>query len=37
MQASAQHVQYQLPHEHSRVGVLLEAIQCPDPGLQAAM
>ena len=37
MQASADHVQYQLPNEHSRVGFLLEAIQCPDPGLQAAM
>ena len=32
MQASAEHVQYQLPNEHSRVG-----IQCSDPGLQAAM
>ena len=37
MQASAEHVQYQLPNEHSRVGFLLEAIQCSDPGLQAAM
>ena len=37
MQASAEHVQYQLPNEHSRVGFLLEAIQCPDPGLHAAM
>ena len=37
MQASEEHVQYQLPNEHSRVGVLLEAIQCSDPGLQAAM
>ena len=34
MQASAEHVQYQLPNEHSRVGYLLEAIQCSDPGLQ---
>ena len=34
MQASAEHVQYQLPNEHSRVGFLLE---CSDPGLQAAM
>ena len=25
------------PYEHSRVGFLLEAIQCSDPGLQAAM
>ena len=37
MQVSAEHVQYQLPNEHSRVGFLLEAIQCSDPGLQAAM
>ena len=36
MQASAEHVQYQLPKEHSRVGILLEAIQCSDPGLRAA-
>ena len=37
MQASAEHVQYQLANEHSRVGFLLEAIQCSDAGLQAAM
>ena len=37
MQASAEHVQYQVPNEHSRVGFLLEAIQCSDPGLQDAM
>ena len=37
MQASAGHVQYQLPNEHSRVRFLLEAIRCSDPGLQAAM
>ena len=37
MQACAEHVQYQLPNEHSRVGFLLGAIQCFDPGLQAAM
>ena len=37
MQASAEHVQYQLPNEHSRVGFLLEVIQCSGPGLQAAM
>ena len=37
MQASAEHVQYQLPNEHSRAGFQLEAIQCSDPGLQAAM
>ena len=37
MKASAEHVQYQLPNKHSRVGFLLEAIQCSDTGLQAAM
>ena len=37
MQASAEHVQYQIPNEHSRVGFLLEAIQCSDPGLQGAV
>ena len=37
MQTSAEYVQYQLPNEHSRVGVLLEAIQFSDSGLQAAM
>ena len=37
MQASAEHVQYQLPNKHLRVGLLLEVIQCSDPGLQAAM
>ena len=37
MQTIAEHVQYQLPNEYSRVGFLLEAIQCSDPALQAAM
>ena len=37
MQASAEHVQYQLPNEHSSIGFLLEVIQCSDPGLQAVM
>jgi hypothetical protein len=37
MQAAAEHVTYQLPNEHSRVGYLLDAIQCSDAGLQAAM
>ncbi len=37
MQACAEHVQFQLPNEHSRVGFLLDAIECPDAGLQAAM
>jgi hypothetical protein len=37
MQAAAEHVTYQLPNEHSRVGFLLTAIKCSDAGLQAAM
>ena len=37
MSACAEHVQYQLPNEHSRVGLLIDAIQCADAGLQAAM
>jgi hypothetical protein len=37
MQAAAEHVTYQLPNEHSRVGYLIDAIQCNDAGLQAAM
>ena len=37
MQAAAEHVTYQLPNEHSRVGYLLDAMQSNDPGLQAAM
>jgi hypothetical protein len=37
MQAAAEVVTYQLPNEHSRVGFLLNSIQCNDPGLQAAM
>ncbi len=37
MQAASDHVTYQLPNEHSRVGNLLTAIQCSDAGLQAAM
>jgi hypothetical protein len=37
MQACAQHVQYQLPNEHTRVGYLLDAIENDDAGLQAAM
>lgn len=31
------HVQYQLPNEHSRVGYVINAIQCSDAELQAAM
>ena len=37
MQQCAEHVEYQLPNQHTHVGTLLEGIQCPDPGLQAAM
>ena len=37
MQQCAEHVSYQLPNEHTWVGYLLEGIQCPDAGLQAAM
>ena len=37
MQAAAEHVTYQTPNSHSRVGYLLDAIQCSDAGLQAAM
>ena len=34
---SLEHFQYQLPNEHSGVGFLIDAIQCADTGLQAAM
>ena len=37
MSACTEHVQYQLPNERSRVGFLMDAIQCADAGLQAAM
>ena len=37
MSACAEHVQYQLPNERSCVGFLIDAIQCADAGLQAAM
>ena len=37
MQAAAEQVTCQLPNEHSRVGYLLDAIECNDAGLQAAM
>ena len=37
MSACAEHIQYQLPNEHSRVGFLIDAIQCDNTGLQAAM
>ena len=37
MPACAEHVQYQLPIERSRVGFLIDAIECADAGLQATM
>jgi hypothetical protein len=37
MEACAEHVQYQLPNQHSRVGFLLDAIQNNNAGLQAAI
>ncbi len=37
LQAASEHVTYQLPNEHSRVGYLLDGIQCSDAGLQAAI
>ena len=37
MQAAVEHVIYQLPNARSRVSYLLDAIQCNDAGLQAAM
>ena len=37
MKQCAEHIAYQLPSELTRVGYLLEGIQCSDPGLQAAM
>ena len=37
MQQCAEHVSYQHPNKHTRVGYLLEGIQCADAGLQAAM
>ena len=37
MPQCAEHIAYQLPNELTRVGYLLEGIQCSNPGLQAAM
>ena len=37
MSACTEHIQYQLPNKHSRVGLLIDAIQCATAGLQAAM
>ena len=37
MSACAEHVQYQLPNEHSRIGLLIDTIQCADTELQATM
>jgi hypothetical protein len=37
MQQCADHVDFQLPNEYTRVGFLLNAIQCSDASLQAAL
>ena len=37
MQQCSQYVAYQLPNEHTRVGFLLDAIECNEAPLQAAM
>jgi hypothetical protein len=37
MQACSLHVDYQLPNAHSRVGYLLDGIECDDAALQAAI
>ena len=37
MQRCAVHVDFQLPNKHTRVGFLLEALQCSDPELRAAI
>ena len=37
MKAASQHVDYQLPNEHTQVTYLLDAIECSDAKLQAAM
>ena len=37
MTSAAQHVEYQLPNEHTRVGYLLDSIETSDVKLQAAM
>jgi hypothetical protein len=37
MRQCAEHVTFQLPNERTRVSYMLDAIQCNDPGLQAAM
>ena len=37
LQACADHVQFQLPNEHSRVGYVIDAIESDDAPLQAAM
>jgi hypothetical protein len=37
MRQCVEHITFQLPNERTRVTYLLDAIQCNDPGLQAAM
>jgi hypothetical protein len=37
LEAEAEHIEYQLPNEHSQVGYLIDSIQNNDPGLQAGL
>ena len=37
MKAACQHVDYQLPNEHTRVMYILDVLESEDSGLQAAM
>ena len=37
MQQCSEDMECQLPNKHTMVSYLLEGIQCPDPGLQAAV
>ena len=37
MSPCTEHIQYQLPNEHFHVGLLIDAIQCANAGLQATM
>ena len=37
LQATSEHIEYQLPNEHSRVGYLINSIQHNNPGLQAGL
>jgi hypothetical protein len=37
MTQCAEHIEYQLPNEHTRVGYLLDSIECSDSSLQVAL